>query len=553
MDEIHSLVSLKKSIQNYSKILTGEVYPIVFSGEYTGDNIVISSDITPEMMDVTVGLALQEIATRHYNTTGDLLDNDLTWRRYWYTFPNSSMPEFGSHKKFIERLARYIEGERVFQLIKQTAPGYSVYREKMWEFYNPYPQVRENLEKYYQNKSPLSYLYRLIHRKHTTSSWDLLPGLKEACKELDDIINDSDFTAKWSGTHDSIGNAYYIYSIIREYMGDIELNQIDVDNSVSMTQYLDGEVEKKEIPTQQTEMISQISESGIDYSKFNDDDIEKLRNIDVNVIDVKLSPSNVNEFFKPYHHKNKKPIQKGIRLGKKLVKKMLVRNNETTIKQTYKQKGLLDTKRLPFYSEDERLFYMKEVITSTKYKIHLSVDISGSMGGVKFEEVISMMVGLVYCSTKIKGFELEVTLRSSSGVGGKTELCYLHRIFDSKTTKWSSFVEITKNIVPFGGTPDGVLLKYLSKELKPNDHLFILSDGAPSSSAYGDKAYAEYTSRVVKSLIKDGINVDSYFIGNGIEAHHYIKAFKEIYGKVGHIIGVKSTNKVVKKIADILV
>ncbi len=541
-NKVQNLINLRTALTNFSRIITGENYTVGFENELRSKtakqdekHIVVSGQVSQDNIDEVVGIALMETGLKQYSKI-----------KFGTVAYKHRLATIHHYPPFIQMLYWYIEQQRINNIIKHNAPGYSSYLGAYDVFFDENLNTRpSNLS----NPNESTYLYWLINRKEWLKSDILLPKLGEACKELDEIIEDA--MSLSSTPEESLDGAEFIYDILKTVMEEDPYT--DVEWRYNLKQILSGNSEKKEVDDDIKQDVEMASQMGVSYSQFDGIDND-FGDEPLDIFDIKVTQPG-GEFFSynSLTSQRKQDIVKGVSLGKKLTKRLLVRNDETPTTQNYKLGGLLDTKRLPFYTEDKRLFQIQDITTSTQYKVHLSVDISGSMSGAKGSEAIAMMVALAYCSKKIKGFDLEITLRTSTiDLRSNREKVFLFRVFDSKT-KWDSFVKIAQSVEFSGGTPEGILIDHIGKTLGPQDTLLILTDGTPASHNFKGESLRDFTKKVMKSLNKRDINAYAYFIGEGIGYDKELRLFQEIYGKNGHFIDAKTTNKIIRKISSILI
>ena len=150
--------------------------------------------------------------------------------------------------------------------------------------------------------------------------------------------------------------------------------------------------------------------------------VNKLANSDTKINNYPLSQStsiptlitkNWEEYFTgPFGH-NEEAVNKGLFLGKQLLKKLKVRN---TVKKDIfenQKKGKLNSSKLYQAPFNENLFYRIEKEDYKNIFIHISLDLSGSMRGEKLTQTIQTAVAMAYAACNIKGFDVEISLRGT--------------------------------------------------------------------------------------------------------------------------------------------
>jgi hypothetical protein len=271
------------------------------------------------------------------------------------------------------------------------------------------------------------------------------------------------------------------------------------------------------------------------------------------MIDENLFPSVINN----YRSDNDVAIERGVRLGTKLGKKLQVRGETRDTKWTRKDNGRIDKRLIAELGfGNERVFSTNFVESYSDAILHVSIDASGSMGGDKFDSTLTSVVAICKAASMIQNVDVVVSFRSThdtydrhSRRGGETYPLMLIG-YDSRVDKFSKIPRMWKKLHAGGTTPEGLCFEAIMKEIIPasndRDSYFLnFSDGMPmfsnGSISYYRDCGLDHTRRMVNEIRSRGIKVLSYFIGGGYgDSDRTVEDFKKMYGKDAEFIDVTS-------------
>ena len=153
-------------------------------------------------------------------------------------------------------------------------------------------------------------------------------------------------------------------------------------------------------------------------------------------------------------------------------------------------------------------------------------------------------------ASMISGLDVVVSFRTThhSGFSGQP-------MFSSDTIRVDKFRKI-ENLWPnlFGGTTlrDYVMVYYerLCSNTNRDSYFLNFSDGMPmfgdgTFDYYGEEAL-QHTKRQVKEIVKKGISVLSYFIGDSYDESRNMDDFKTMYGKDAEFVDVSKVSSLAK-------
>ena len=336
------LAHTQRAISNFVKILTKKDVPVEFfennQGESmtNGKKIAISSTINMHNIDSVVGLALHEGAHCIYTDfkvlkkiANRLLEGNLMGGRRW-----------------IEMLLNFIEDRRIDNLVYHNAPGYQDYYRSMYERYYYSKTVDQGLKgKEYREENWPSYMFRIINMFNKNSDLTALKCLPTIYKAVD-LKNIS----RLKNTRDSLELAILIYNLInmrliiqtkKDYKHHQQQNRKNAKHNKTSKEeikkaftkqenFLKGNVSKTSLSKKETRQVEAIGKSNINIK-----DIKVLEtSCPVHVvkgITPAIIESNLYDTFYINDLKHRPQVEDGIKIGKKLLHKLRIRNEQITL------------------------------------------------------------------------------------------------------------------------------------------------------------------------------------------------------------------------------
>lgn len=560
--------NLLKAVQNFGKILTGKIIPVRYSTEgdksYTdGKTITISSEIIPSSLDSTIGLFLHEAThtiKTDFNIIKKLMDKTL--------LPN----KYDNYVNFIKNLHNWVEDRRIDNWTFNKAPGYKVYYH---ELYKRYFYGNEMLDEALKTKQAelkketgRNYQFFIINSLNHGVKMNELKGLPEIEKIIDiDTIN------RLKDTNDTMETAINIFDVILKNISDEEKEKINNDNYSAgvvpididelirkLLEMQEGFLDHNPIDANGNSIKITLNEEQaklLDALIKSNTEIENVKHhvnnggsdgewsvLTVNHLDEHTIKSGLYDIFYPTPNlMQQRLIENGFALGKMLGRKLKVRNDEKVVRMVNQRSGKIDKRALykaGFGADD--IFFVKKESKYNDLSVHISVDMSGSMGGDKWHNTLVSVVGIAKGCSMIKGIRVQISLRYSDEVTSSMEEAVVINFYDSK---YDDIVKL--NLLayahPAGCTPEGLcfdaLAKKIMKPLLNKDTLFInFSDGEPGMNNLSTETGVQVTRNIINKFRASGVNILSYFIS------HYNNSlsnkFIEMYGKEAELVDVKS-------------
>ena len=234
------------------------------------------------------------------------------------------------------------------------------------------------------------------------------------------------------------------------------------------------------------------------------------------------------------HEKNvATAIQRGLEMGALLGRKMQIRSESRELVTNRMNTGHIDNKRLAQAGFGiENIFKQVTIDNYKKANLHISLDASGSMGGVKWNNTVMMTTAICKAISMIQNLEVQVSLRITDGSHP-----VVATIYDSRKNKLrqltSAFaVASTSYMTPEGLCFDAQIKKNLlvpgSKEV--DSYFLNLSDGSPGGCGNycGTKA-VQHTKKQMDILRGMNIGILGFFMTES-DYCNGLTEFRQMYG-----------------------
>ena len=250
-------------------------------------------------------------------------------------------------------------------------------------------------------------------------------------------------------------------------------------------------------------------------------------------------------------------IVAGKRLGTMLGKKLQVRSESRTLKNSRLDSGRIDKRLIAELGfGNSKVFSTTFVEQYNDAILHISVDASGSMGGDKWTNTMTAVVAICKAASMISGLDVVVSFRTTHYGSGRNGQPLVAIGFDSRVDKFRKIENIWPSLHPGGTTPEGLCYEAIMKDFvggtNNRDSYFLnFSDGQPMFSGEGFEYYGDsalhHTKKQVKEIIKKGISVMSYFVGDSeYDRSRNMDDFKTMYGKDAQFIDVTKVSSLAK-------
>jgi len=256
----------------------------------------------------------------------------------------------------------------------------------------------------------------------------------------------------------------------------------------------------------------------------------------------------------------KESVNKGLRLGQMLGRKLKIRNEETTTKNTRRDTGRIDKRLIAELGfGNDRVFSNTFKTSFADGFIHISIDASGSMSGSKMNQAVTSAVAIAKACSMIDGIDVKITFRTTTNdYQYGQHLPFVLNAYDSRKDSMTKIKSMFWMIGTSGTTPEGLcfeaVMKSMINDSKGKDSYFInYSDGMPMFGNGDIDYYYEgalnHTASQVDMLRKNGIKILSYFIADGgYSRDSEERDFKKMYGSDAQYINVENVTAIARTI-----
>lgn len=364
-------------------------------------------------------------------------------------------------------------------------------------------------------------------------------------------------------------------------------NDVDDENDITPNQekqiereerkqdnFLNGDTKKESLSKDISDLIKICEDADVSIERVGSNLLDahgNIRKVDCVVIrkvtyDLVKSAKFLNMFDKNessgFVQENIKSIASGANLGMRLGRKLQIRNDARVTKYSRLEDGKVDKKLLSSLGHgNTHIFYHTKIDKYNPIILHISVDASGSMQGVKWNKTMITTVAICKAASMVSNLNVVVSFRGmaikeseykKSWSGGIYDCCPLIAIaYDSRVDKFVKIQQIFKYIVPQSSTPEGLAFESILDEMvagnsnKLDSYFLNLSDGEPYFTTidfnYSGERASKHTNSIVRLIRARGIKIMSYFIND--EA--YVDAenkdmFKMCYDKDARFINVNN-------------
>ncbi len=275
------------------------------------------------------------------------------------------------------------------------------------------------------------------------------------------------------------------------------------------------------------------------------------------MVDDGVFPSLLQSSSSYYGGRTKESVIAGKKLGTILGKKLQVRSESRTLKNSRLDSGRIDKRLIAELGfGNSKVFSTTFVENYNDAILHISVDASGSMGGEKWRNTMTAVVAICKAASMISGLDVVVSFRTthhSGNRGGGQPMVAIG--YDSRVDKFRKIENLWPNLYAGGTTPEGLCYEAIMKDFVPStsnrDSYFLnFSDGMPMFGCndfdyYGHEAL-QHTKKQVKEISKKGIQILSYFIGDSYDEERNMNDFKTMYGKDAEFVDVTKVSSLAK-------
>ena len=328
--------------------------------------------------------------------------------------------------------------------------------------------------------------------------------------------------------------------------------------------FMDGDIQKTSINKTDSKNLNAIEESGSEMKEVGKDvnngyygnqtvQCIVVKKLTKGLFESQMFPMTRTEYWGEgaVTMDYQEEVQKGIKLGTMLGKKLQVRGEDRTTVFNRQKVGRIDKRMISSLGfGNENVFQFSEVDSYKKANLHISIDASSSMNGEKWRNTMVNVVAMCKAVDMIPNLQVQVTFRCT-----QNEKPYIVMAYDSKTEKFSKVKQMFGGLRPNGTTPEGLCFEAIMKSFIPinNDmdsYFLNLSDGQPyfggRSFYYSGDSAERHTGKMVKMIESMGIKTLSYFVSDYGASSYEKRSFKTMYGKGAKFVDVTNLNQITK-------
>ena len=328
--------------------------------------------------------------------------------------------------------------------------------------------------------------------------------------------------------------------------------------------FMDGDIQKTSITKSDSKNLNAIEESGSEMKEVGKDvnqgyyGNQSVQCIVVNkmtksLFESDLFPMTSRNYWDdstPMRMDYQEEVQKGIKLGTVLGKKLQVRGEDRTTVFNRQKVGRIDKRMISSLGfGNENVFQFSEIDSYKKANLHISIDASSSMNGDKWRNTMVNVVAMCKAVDMIPNLQIQVTFRCT-----QDNKPYIVMAYDSRVDKFSKVKNMFGGLRSNGTTPEGLCFEAIMKSFIPinNDldsYFLNLSDGQPYFGGpgfyYAGDSAERHTNKMVKMIEGMGIKTLSYFITDYYGGSDE-RSFKNMYGKSAKMVDVTNVNQITK-------
>jgi hypothetical protein len=243
-------------------------------------------------------------------------------------------------------------------------------------------------------------------------------------------------------------------------------------------------------------------------------------------------------------------IQQGTDMGALLGKKLQVRNEVRELVHNRMRTGHIDNKRLASAGFGvESIFKQIHMDQYKKANLHISLDGSGSMGGIKWQNTIKMTMAIAKAASYVQNLDIQVSIRVTHN-NGRTTIPVVVNAYDSRRNPLSHLKDVFNTFHPSSMTPEGLCFEAMIKRnmmiAGGNDvdsYFLNISDGAPGGvdQYQGQKAYDHTRAQVSNFKSQFNMQVLAFYMHDRGDKFLESMYAQSEFRNFQHMYGVKDT------------
>ena len=262
-----------------------------------------------------------------------------------------------------------------------------------------------------------------------------------------------------------------------------------------------------------------------------------------------------------YNNRYVAALHEGRDMGELLGRKLQLRNESRELVSNRLRNGAIDNKRLAAAGYGiESIFNQVVVDKHKKVNLHLSLDGSGSMSGVKWEACVRLTAAIAKAAKYCQNIDVQVSIRVTTSSGEQAALTLL--VYDSKKNSLKHIYNILELFAPSNVTPEGICFESMIKQnilvagSEQLDSYFLnISDGQPCMNSYGGNTALQHTKKQVDTMRSQmNMKIVSYFVSErDVDSVTFNdtqdgRAFTRMYGADAQCVDSKRVMEIAKSL-----
>ena len=254
-------------------------------------------------------------------------------------------------------------------------------------------------------------------------------------------------------------------------------------------------------------------------------------------------------------------LNEGRDMGELLGRKLQLRNESRELVSNRLRNGAIDNKRLAAAGYGiESIFNQVVVDKHKKVNLHLSLDGSGSMSGVKWGACVRLTAAIAKAAKYCQNIDVQVSIRVTTSSGEQAALTLL--VYDSKKNSLKHIYNILELFAPSNVTPEGICFESMIKQnilvagSEQLDSYFLnISDGQPCMNSYGGNTALQHTKKQVDTMRSQmNMKIVSYFVSErDVDSVTFKdtqdgRAFTRMYGADAQCVDSKRVMEIAKSL-----
>ena len=390
--------------------------------------------------------------------------------------------------------------------------------------------------------------------------------------DTEDSDTDSNGKGKGEGKEDDEDEAETNPSMSKEKQDKL-LEKLEKDMQ-KQKDFMDGKIKKQKVSKGDAAKINAAAESNMQYADavFGGRKIKvmNVKGLTEKILITELIPEHSvspKSLYNDYYTKvNDACINEGIKLGTMLGKRLKTRDENRSLLTTRLAQGSLDRRLIAELGfGNEKVFNKTLHHTVTPSLLYLSIDVSGSMSGAKWQSALTTSIAIAKAASMVASVEVVIALRGTFRAGNDY-MPLNWEVYDSRKDRFANFKSLIRYVHAGGSTPESLCYSVVKNEIVKaasvyETYFINISDGAPGFSGgyvdYGGQPAQDHAKKIMTEFRAAGIKILSYFVDSCYDPAARLqsslgRAFTYMYGKEAAFIDTANLGHLSKTLNELL-